>query len=132
MIRDIKYLNENLNFNLKIINNNFINFLSFDYWDDINNNDINKINLIKTGDIYIMGPIFIGEKNKLKEFHKIYHKILNDYLEENIIDDDQSIYVNIYQNYDIIKIHKLENLVKKYNLRFFNENNEKILSFKFF
>lgn len=120
LIRNLKYLPESLYFNLKNIDKNLIHFMSHDYW----NEKIQKseIDLIKDGSVYIMGGFFIGEKKNLLRLNELFHNTLNDYLNNNIIDDDQSIYYIINQKYNILKLHKREDIIEKYDLKFLEGN----------
>ena len=131
-IKDTKFIPEDNIIKIRSLDENFVHFVSFDFKNNIYNQ--NRQNLIQNGKVFIPGGFFIGNMIKMIEFNNIFHKTVKSYLREKIIDDDQSIFVDIYNKYNIIKTHKNYNLLKKNNLTndelylssliYFNETNE--------
>ena len=89
------------NFNLQTINYTLINHI-----DDM---DKNIYYTLKLAPEKIGGYFFLGHRNKLKEFQKLYHEILNYFQNTlNIVDDDQHLVLQCYfKNPSLFSMHYL-------------------------
>ena len=90
---------------------------------DLNKLDLNKINFNLINPIYdiyksinfnlavapeiVSGEVFFGRKEKIKEYQKLYHTILDQFQNSlNIADDDQHIAIQCYfENPELFKLH---------------------------
>jgi hypothetical protein len=88
-------------FNLQTINYTLINTI-----DDL---DKNVYYTLKYAPEKIGGYFFLGHRNKLKEFQKLYHEILNYFQNTlNIVDDDQHLVLQCYfKNPSLFTMHYL-------------------------
>jgi hypothetical protein len=89
------------NFNLLTINYTLINTI-----DDL---DKNVYYTLKYAPEKVGGYFFLGHRNKLKEFQKLYHEILNYFQNTlNIVDDDQHLVLQCYfKNPSLFTMHYL-------------------------
>lgn len=88
-------------FNLQTINYSLIN--------QIDELDKNVYYTLKRAPEKVGGYFFLGHKNKLKEFQKLYHEILNYFQNTlNIVDDDQHLVLQCYfKNPSLFTMHYL-------------------------
>ena len=78
-------------------------------------------NFIFNNDTIIIGGVIVGATNKWNEFYKKLRKAQNELLIENIVDDDQGVYIKTYfENKKMFKLNYLGkgewfSLFKKYD-----------------
>jgi len=99
-----KSIPKNGNVTFNVIKNNYVNFV---YNNDVIDSDGDFVNTLVNPRDTITGPFWFGSKNKILEYHTLYHNRLSVLHQNGIADDDQAVMVNCYFNQNgIMKLWK--------------------------
>lgn len=98
--RDTIDMNTVVSYDSPYIDNKFhmngLKFINDDKWSDY----------IFNNDVYVDGSSLVGPASRLEEFYNAYYKMIEKYLNQNIVDDDQSYFAMIAYYYkSLLEVH---------------------------
>lgn len=87
-----------------------LNKLNFYLRNKISSNDLNIEYTLKNAPEIFTGSFFAGNLDVMKELHKLYGEVLNEFIENNVSDDDQHVYLRCYlKNPNIFELYLSNN-----------------------